>query len=85
MKPAIHFQYLPSIYTTLTELVGTGKHDLRPILHTDTALIVINLGPDPATQTMPCIIHSLRPNHSHKVKFRFLRFTFIKLSWIRVS
>lgn len=43
----VDWVYSPGIYTALTELVRTGENDLRPTLHTDTALILIILLPHP--------------------------------------
>lgn len=52
--------YSPGIYTALTELVRTGENDLRPTLHTDTALILIILLPHPeksnGRQQQPTVI-----------------------------
>lgn len=56
----VDWVYSPGIYTALTELVRTGENDLRPTLHTDTALILIILLPHPeksnGRQQQPTVI-----------------------------
>lgn len=69
----VDWVYSPGIYTALTELVRTGENDLRPTLHTDTALILIILLPHPeksnGRQQQPTVIMIERERergHIHK-------------------
>lgn len=54
----VDWLYSPGIYTALTELVCTGENDLRPTLHTDTALILIILLPHPEKSRTSATTHS---------------------------